>query len=270
MGTEPKLFLRALFLFVITTFAAGCHGSSTSPGDTATLTTEQIQTKVTASNEIPSSIISSLMGILSSPSDSGSFDMPPTPEPPIAAPKDKTGDVKKVAGLYDFAGPDNQGWYTRTYSGGYGGSYMYTEKVRYQNKTLEYKMSVSYSGTDGSYSYTLEFKCARNDNGLLTGYYDIQVHSNSNYSDTNTGDHFRVEFTNCDPETGAGLYDWYDGGDINSLNPYSHYMHMNAVDAGQGELHVYLTTYGDYGGTWDYYCLYQPINIDNLDAIFGS
>jgi hypothetical protein len=45
---------------------------------------------------------------------------------------------------------------------------------------------------------------------------------------------------------------------------------MNSVNAGQGQLHVYVTTYGDYGGTWDYYCDYTPMEIDNINVIFGN
>lgn len=270
MAKKSSLLITKLLLIVFVGVMVGCHGSSTSPNTAGTMTQQQIETRVTASTEIPSNILSAITGLLSAPSDTGS--VPTLPAPPSSS-STRIGKAQKVDGTSgpgDWAGPDSQGWYTWTYEGGYGNSYRYTEKVRYQDKTLEYKFSITYSGTDGSYSYEIDFKCARATNGLLTGYYDIQVQMNSNQSGTNTGDHFRLEFTNCDPNTGAGVFDWYNGGDINSLNPYSHFLHMNAVDAGQGQLHVYVTTYGDYGGTWDYYCVYQPLGIENIEEVFGN
>ncbi len=221
MAKKSSLLITKLLLIVFVGVMVGCHGSSTSPNTAGTLTQQQIETRVTASTEIPSNILSAITGLLSAPSDTGSVPTLPAPPSSSSARIGKAQKVDGTSGPGDWAGPDSQGWYTRTYEGGYGNSYRYTEKVRYQEKTLEYKFSITYSGTDGSYSYEIDFK-------------------------------------------------WYNGGDINSLNPYSHFLHMNAVDAGQGQLHVYVTTYGDYGGTWDYYCAYQPLGIENIEEIFGN
>jgi hypothetical protein len=166
---------------------------------------QQIEASVAASSEIPSAILSSMTAMLSSPTDTGSVPTLTTAPTPTSQSIAKSQKLEKTADEYNRTGPDSQGWYTRTYTGGYGNLYTYVEKIRYATDTLQNKFTNPYSGTDSSYSYAIDFECIKNANGLLNGYYDVEEQMNSYESDTNTGDHFRLEFSNCDPETGAGI-----------------------------------------------------------------
>jgi len=164
-----------------------------------------------------------------------------------------TGDTTKLKSTlgtsdYTWIGPDANGWYTRSVS---GGTYNYYEKLRIGD-TVEYIMEISYHDADGSYdskTTTKYMKEIKNGKTLYNGYsiWDQQCSGYNNISHMD----WRIYFYDWNPSTSAGTYDWFWGLYENSGGntvPYHRFMHLAAIETNpSGWLHCNVIFY-DEGG----------------------
>lgn len=255
------LILLSVFFYIF--IAAGCGGGgsgnsdSEDPVDAATAarlnTVQGTQTQI--NTQIQAAVIdfySNISGGPEAPSDSKKFSLS---KPMIKTPDGGTG---------DWFGPDSEGWYHRRLKWGYGDDYMDeyyrnlpSPEVGIESKT-EYVMG---SINEGRTTITTHSKTAI-DAGLLNGFYDMEWESSG--GDTNTSGSYRYTFkySDVDPETGAGGYQWWWGGGINDYFPYGHYLTITATDSG-ADLHVEVnwefdSSYND--TSWNFDCPYKSIN----------
>ncbi len=174
-------------------------------------------------------------------------------------PQDTSGHMlKSASGINDdggWMGPDAQGWYTRYIT---GGMYDYYEKLRKTADTIEYMMEISYDGGDGSYSSTTNTKYYRkvkDGKTLYDGYSNWEV-KNNGYNLISDWE-WQINFTDWNPATSAGIYDWYWGVSENSGGntvPYHRFMHMAATETTpDGWLQCHVIFYDDSGSeVWDF------------------
>ncbi len=156
--------------------------------------------------------------------------------------------VSSTAG-YEWSGPDAGGWYTRSIT---GGLYNYSERL-HLGDTILYIMETSYSGADGSYdskTTTSYIKETKNGKTMYNGssIWDVK---NSGYNQISHWEWCMV-FTDWNPSTFAGTYDWYWGLFENSGGntvPYHRFLHLVATETTpNGMLHCLVIVY-DEGGT---------------------
>ncbi|MDP4280614.1 MAG: hypothetical protein Q8867_00550 [Bacteroidota bacterium] len=148
----------------------------------------------------------------------------------------------------NWSGPDATGWYYRYYT---SGGYTYYEKL-YLGDTVQYIMDMSYSGGDGSFENkitTTYIKKTKNNKTLYDGSSIWEIH-NSGYNDISKWE-WRIYFTDWNPSTGAGTYDWYwalyenSGG---NTVPYHRFEHMSVTETTpEGWLHCLVIFYDDSG-----------------------
>jgi hypothetical protein len=170
--------------------------------------------------------------------------------------------MKSAKNELGWLGPDADGWYTE-YWKSYG--YTYTYKIRCKDTTLTSIFSIEYSGGDGSYSNVYETqytKYTKNKISYWKGYADWKIKTFGNSDISNV--QWRFEFNDWNPQTGAGVYDWYWG--ANSLGgdpvPYHRFLNIIAMEKGN-LLHVRVTWYdgGALAGTFEYDTNWTPIEM---------
>jgi hypothetical protein len=164
----------------------------------------------------------------------------------------------KMKSSGNWTGPDASGWFTYTFS--YTSIYTYTQKIRYKDSTITCINSTEYNGADGSFSFVTTTELThytKNKIVLWKGYSDITYKTFGNSDISNI--EWKFVFTDWNPNTGAGTYDWFWS--ANSLGgnpvPYHRYLNIIALDRGTtpSTLHVKITWYDDGGvqvGTWEY------------------
>jgi hypothetical protein len=194
--------------------------------------------------------------------------------PNISAPKSGTSILLRKIHLksstdYNWSGPDAQGWYDMSYSS-YGMTI--TEKVRYQDTTIEYVYDVEYHQADADYSYILTTKYTRytrNKQVLYKGYNDIKLET---FGTVISSAEWRFDFVDYDPNTGAGNYDWSWGSNSlgASIVPYHHALNVYAYDKGNHLLHVKVTWDDGAGiyvlGSWEYDTPWVPVTMPEIPA----
>lgn len=218
------------------------------------LTEEQIEKYVDISNEISTQMQSSALSYVNKAFENGF-----TGELPDMGSK-KSGSAID-ANDYNWLGPDAQGWYYRTWEG----LYRITEKVRTRKDTVDH---VYIMEADGEYKYeykTQHIKYTKNNKELYKGYTQIDVHS-FGYNNISTT-YWKMEFKDWDPNTGAGIFDWYWGVPTNSGGdtvPTHRYFHIEATPTTNNWLHVRVIIYDDKGAeVWDfeYDTPFEPVDL---------
>ncbi|HNW56405.1 MAG TPA: hypothetical protein PLR88_01075 [Bacteroidales bacterium] len=179
-------------------------------------------------------------------------------------PSMKKGDSAKGTYDYSWIGPDSQGWYTRSMNGSYG--YDYYERIRIRD-TIDYISRISYSGADGSYENTTTtkyIKYVKNQKTLYKGFSKWEVHT-SGYSNMSRFE-WKMTFTDWNPASCAGIYDWYWGVSENSGGdtvPLHRFENFTATEIGNNLLHCHITFY-DEGNMeiWDFEYDTPYVNVD--------
>jgi hypothetical protein len=262
---------KILFSLAIASIVlSACKKEQTS---TATKLNESQLTTVTTSATDISSKLQSWMGqILTQAADSGkTIEKAPSLYALAGGPLGGFFSSKLKSGSnYTWTGPDASGWYIYTYVN--TGYYTCTEKVRYKDSTITCIVSYEYNGADGNFSdvITTEYThYTKNKKVLWKGYCDITIKTFGDLDISNV--EWKFAFTDWDPATGAGTYDWYWSG--NSLGgnsvPYHRYLNIIATDRGTipSSLHVKITWYDNGGvsvGSWEYNTTWTPVDMPDL------
>ncbi len=229
----------------------------------AKMNEEQIEACVDGAEIVTEQMQSMMLLSLSAAADSG-YDTGEVPD----LGKKKSGLVSNL-GNYTWSGPDAQGWYTRSMDG----VYKYSEKVRYRD-TIDYIMTIEYSGADGSYknqTTTKYIKYTKNGKELYKGFSRWTVNA-SGYNDISRFE-WRIDFVDWNPRTNAGTYDWYWGVSENSGGetiPLYRYEHLIATDTTNSWLHVKTTWYDEDGSEiweFEYDTPWEPVIMPEIPEI---
>jgi hypothetical protein len=220
---KTKFLLIFLILGVI--LITSCKKDTAKKAE-PTLTTTQLNDVSTKTTQIFSKIESLMLGVFSAAADSGvNISQPTTPSTNKNAFFNVTS-KKSAVGNMDWSGPDADGWYYRSWEG----IYKYTEKIRCKDTTLTHIISTEYNGGDGSYSSVYETQFTRytkNKHVLWEGYSDWKVKT---FGDNNISDsEWKFDFTDWDPNTGAGVYDWYWASTSLGGDPVPYHRFLNII-----------------------------------------
>ena len=256
MKTNFICIAAAILLFV----ASSCKKEKK---ESAKLTEDQISTLVDCASTISTEVQSFMFSSLQVAADSG-YNTGSAPDlPDVAFSNENPVRLKSTSALNTqsgWTGPDARGWYTMYYDV-YG--YKYTEKLRYRD-TIDYIISYGYSGGEGSYSSvtTTKFiKYEKNNKTLYKGFSEWEVKA-SGYNEISDV-RWRIEFTDWNPETNAGNYDWFWGVSENNGGntvPYHRYLNVIATEKNDDLLHVKVTWWDDNSAKvgefeYDTYCV---------------
>jgi hypothetical protein len=173
----------------------------------------------------------------------------------IPTPGDTTLKKLKSALLdYSWNGPDSQGWYWRYYSG----EYTYSERL-HLGDTIQYILDISSADGADSYDYKTTSKYIKKiKNGKTL--YDGSCEWEENTFGYSVTSHWnsRIIFSDWNPSTSAGTFDWYWGISENSGGntiPYHRFEHLEATEITdpEGWLHCKVIFYDDSGiETWQF------------------
>jgi len=234
------------------------------------ITKDQLTNIAAKSPQTFAKIQSFMLGALSKAAQSG---VTITEPPSVTSAKielSKATRLKSTNGPYDWTGPDADGWYTMSYKS-YG--FTYTNKIRCKDSTLTSIYSIEWSGAEGSYSNVTETqytKYTKNHKVFWKGFTDYKIKT---FGDNDISDaEWKFEFYDWNPQTGAGIYDWYCGAHSlgGSYEPYHRYLNIIATEKGSGAfvgdtnlLHVKVTWYdGSVSvGTFEYDSTWEPVEM---------
>jgi hypothetical protein len=249
------------FLILLTVFSlASCEkDKDTKPGnqnsDYKELNQEQISVIVEGATVASTQMQTFMYNSLFIAADSGySVQDPPDVSSSMVKGNFIGNQLKASAELNNgWTGPDADGWYTLYMSN----IYDYTEKVRLGD-TVEYIRTIEYHGGDGSYKNETTTKYIpyhKNDSLLYKGYsiWTVDAFGDNDISKSE----WRIEFEDWNPNTNAGIFDWYWGVSENSGGntvPLHRYEHLEATETTPtGWLHCHFISYDDNGDeTWDF------------------
>ena len=261
-----KMKLLLIFLILGVVLSTSCKKDAAKTTQ-QTITTTQLNDVSTKTTQVFSNIEGLMMRVLTVAADSGvDITQPATP------PSSKKGfsNLKSAQGSGNWYGPDANGWYIKTYTS-YG--YTYTEKMRCQDTVLTYIIEFEYNGGDASYSNTTETqftKYTKNKQVLWMGYTDWKVHA---FGDNNISDcEWKFDFTDWDPKTGAGVYNWYWSATSLGGDPVPYHRFLNIIATANGKsfldnttgLSVKVTWYDDGGvevGEFAYETDWAPVEM---------
>ena len=178
----------------------------------------------------------------------------------------RTLNLKSTNDDFDWYGPDASGWYYKTWV---SLGYTYTEKIRCQDTVLTHIYSIEYSGGDGSFSSVYETQYAKYKRGNVTLWKGYSDWKENTFGDNNISDvQWRFEFNDWNPQTGAGIYDWYWG--ANSLGgnyePYRRFLNVIALEKGSDLLHIKVTWYDGSVevGSYEYDTYWEPVDMPEM------
>jgi len=264
-----KLFY---FLIVMAVAISSCKKDK-APDNTTKLNQDQL-TEYSASAEPVSTEILTFFSLqLSVALDSGAIiTNPPESSGKSAKSAIPNAKVLKEVQLYDWVGPDADGWYTKTYN---SLGYTYTESYKAKDSTVWYKFDIEYHGGDGDYSNETVTTYTRYHKGhqiLYLGDSDWKIHT---FGDNDISDlEYDFKFNDWDPNTGAGVYDWYWG--CTSLGgdpvPYHRYLNIISTDIGGNPpmLHNKITWYDDGGvevGSWEFDTYWYTVDMPTIPSM---
>jgi hypothetical protein len=174
----------------------------------------------------------------------------------------------KAINDYNWTGPDANGWYSCYYT---GGLYNYSERL-HMGDTIDYIIEISYNGADGSFDNKTTTRYIKETNNGKTTYngYSIWDMQNSGYNEMSQWE-WNIYFTDWDPSSSAGNYDWYWGVSENSGGntiPYHRFASLTATETTPtGWLHC-LSIFYDNGGveTWrfEYDTPWVPVQMPQI------
>jgi hypothetical protein len=225
---------------------------------------EELTVTAEGAISISSGVQSFILNTMTVAADSGFYtDVPELPS------KKNNVVSGKGTGDYSWTGPDSDGWYTRRISG----LYDYYEKIKLGD-TIDYIMKISYSGADGSYENTTTThfaKFTKDGVELYKGFSRWEV-SASGYSDISRFE-WKITFDDWNPESSAGIYDWYWGVSENSGGdtvPFYRFEHLVATETDNDWLNCHVTFY-DEGNIeiWDfeYDSPWAPVEMPELPQL---
>lgn len=235
----------------------------------AKLSEDQINACVEAATTISTELQNSIMNLWSEALQKG-FE---GGEVPDLNTDQKSGRIMTgYSGDYSWSGPDKQGWYTRHSTYGYG--YDYTEKLRVTSDTVIHILTISYDGADAQVkneTTTKYFKYTKNNKVMYKGYsfWDWDV---SGYGD-NSRVQWKITFNDWNPDTGAGVYEWWIGVPENSggdTYPLYRYLYMSATESANKMLHVLTKWFDEHGSTvweWEYDTTYEPVDMPDTPEL---
>jgi hypothetical protein len=268
---KTKLFLILLTLGIVV--AISCKKDSVKTTG-STVTTTQLDSISVNATTIYTQISGLMNTVLSkgliAAADSGKLIIQP-PSTTTSAKINMSEVIPNLKSGDGWYGPDADGWYYRSSDG----VYEYREKFRCKDSTITYIMSLEAS--DGSYSNVTETQYTRhikNKKVLYEGYTDwkIKCFSNNNISDFE----WKFIFTDWNPITGAGTYDWYWGASSLGGNtvPFHLYMKIIATDSQsifkgwdvELPLHVKVIWYNDGQEYWsfEYDTNWKPVEMPEM------
>jgi hypothetical protein len=257
---KTKLFIA---LFIVGSFAViiSCKKEKKEDNSAQVLTKDQLNDVSENTQQLFTNIEGFMFNSLSKALEAGyAGEMPPQSASSAKAEMSEFLKFKNAKGDGDWFGPDADGWYIRSWEG----IYKYTEKVRCKDTVLTSIYIIEYSGGDGSYSNVWEnqyvkYKDKVSKKVLYKGYSDWKI---SSFGDNDISDvQWRFEFEDWNPETGAGVYDWYWGAQSlgGGYEPYHRILNIIATEKGIGIfntddylLHVKITWYDGNEELWEY------------------
>jgi len=237
---KTKLFLTLFIISVVVT--TSCKKDAATQTQ---LTQTQLSNVVEGASTISTKIQSVMLSTLAAAADSGFS----TGSVPSLEAKKFAGASLKSTADFNWIGPDAQGWYYRRYT---SLGYDYSEKVRLRD-TIDYVLTINANNDGDTYSSTTTtqyIKYTKNKKVLYKGFSDWQIKTFGNNSISSL--EWKIVFSDWDPATGAGIYDWYWGVSVNSGGdtvPYHRYLNMIATTDGMQPSWIDVkVTFYDEGG----------------------
>ena len=262
------------FLYAMLILAAGLSAckKDKSTSNSIKLTQDQVTKCAESAQPVETEIYTFMISGLVAAIDSG---MTITNPPELSGKSAKsavlnTKFLKNTQG-YDWSGPDANGWYIKTYT---SLGYTYTESFKAQDSTVWYIFDIEYQGGDGTYSNkttTQYTQVHKNHKILYEGDSDWQIHT---FGDNDISDlEYDFKFSDWDPNTGAGDYDWYWG--ASSLGgdpvPYHRFLNIIAMDnmSDPPSLHEKITWYDGAVelGSWEYDTYWSPVDMPKIPSM---
>jgi len=154
--------------------------------------------------------------------------------------------------LYEgtWSGPELGGWYTSHIIQVNG--YSQTLKIRKLAliNAFEYQLTVKYDGVVTDFSYQDHLYIAKDAQGLISGYYYMNE-KNSEVSIPVQEVDWKFNFSNWDPTSGAGTFNWAWGVDVFSGSVVDYHQSLKIVSTvtGLSTLHTDVTWYDENGTT---------------------
>jgi len=250
------LYILSIPLFLLILFS--CKKKETQ--NVSTVSTETLNAAAAGGTVVSTQMQTFMLSAISVAADSGhSFYFP----------NGDSSKLKSGSAINDnWIGPDANGWYTFSYT---SGIYTYYERL-HMGDTIEYIMEISYSGSEGSYdSKTTTEYIKQTVNGKTTyngsSIWNVQ---NSGYSEISNWE-WRIYFTNWDPSSSAGTYDWYWGLYANNGGntvPYHRFAHMVATETTPTGWLQCLVIFYDNGGNevwrFEYVTPWVPVTMPQI------
>jgi hypothetical protein len=251
--------ISALLVLVITSCSKDDDGSSSK------LTSEEITSYSAAATVIYTDMQMFMSSSLYVAADSGySFTMPEIDT------KSAKAALKSKSSTPSWIGPDANGWYYWTYN---TDIYDYSQKLRKRGDTVDYVYSIK-GGSEYSYVTTVQYvPYIKNDKKLFKGFSKIEVNTfgYSNISSTK----WEMDFQDWNPETYAGIFDWYYGVSVNSGGetvPYHKIENLIAVESprSEGWLDCHITIYAENSQKvceFDYSIPWEPVDMPDTPDV---
>ena len=236
------------------------------PKETPKASAEKLNASAQVGMQISISVQSFVLTSMSAAADSGFTGVDVT-QIPLG---NKANSLKSTSVDFSWTGPDANGWYTRTMSG----IYNYYEKVKFGD-TTDYVRVMSYHGGDGSYDNTTTtryIKYTKDKKTLYKGFsrWEISAFGNNDISKLQ----WKIEFTDWNPETNVGTYDWFWEVSVNlggDTVPYHRLAHLIATETTtKGWLRVKVTFYNEMNSVlyeFDYETPWIPVKMPDIPSV---
>ncbi len=165
-------------------------------------------------------------------------------------PNNDTNTLKLKSGndIPGWTGPDALGYFTRYYT---SSGYTFTERI-HVGDTIDYLITMAYSGADGNFEIKTTTKYIRKTTGGKTTWDGYSIWDVSNFGDNQISRwQWKMTFSDWDPATSAGTYDWFWGVSENlggNTVPFHRFQHIVATQTTpSGWLHCNVIFYDQAG-----------------------
>jgi hypothetical protein len=208
------------FLVVMAIAVSSCKKESKNEGSTAISQDQMSECSASAmsvSLEIQNFMLSGYTEAILSGKD---LSLPPDP-PDTTSLKSA---LKNTAG-FEWSGPDAGGWYTRSTDG----YYTYTESFKYVDSTVWYRISIEASDAGSSYSSVWTTHYTRYHKGGKVLYLGASEWVVETFGEVISNTQWDFDFTDWNPNTGAGVYDWYWSASSSGTDPVFYHRFLNII-----------------------------------------
>jgi hypothetical protein len=163
-----------------------------------------------------------------------------------------------------WVGPDAEGWYYWIYN---TDVFDYSKKLRRRGDTIDYVNSVS-GGSEYSYVNTIQYvPYMKDDKKLFKGFSRIEVETFGENSISSTK--YEMDFKDWNPDSYAGIFDWYWGVSVNSGGetvPYHKIENLTTIESPENEgwLDCHIIIYDENSHKiceFDYSIPWQPVEM---------